>query len=177
MKITVLEGSPHVSGSSNTLAREFMRGASESGHEVVEIEAACSDIHPCIGCGKCGMDGPCVFKDDNALVRDSLLGSDMVVFATPIYYFGMSAQLKIVVDRFYSYTSRLSGRRLKAALITAAWDSDEDVMPAVVAHYEKLCRYMNFDDVGKVLGLGCGTPEITRESGYMEMAYELGRKL
>lgn len=177
MKIVMLEGSPHASGSSNMLAREFMRGASESGHEVIEIEVAMSDIHPCIGCGRCGMDGPCAFDDDNAFVRDALLGSDMVVFVTPIYYFGMSAQLKAVIDRFYSYTTRLSGKGLKAALITAAWDSDADVMPAIVAHYEKLCRYMHFEDAGKVLGLGCGTPGSTRGSRCMEAAYDLGRGL
>lgn len=177
MKITMLEGSPHAKGSSNMLAREFMRGAKERGHEVVEIEVAHADIHPCIGCEKCGMYGLCVFDDDNAFVIDCLLSSDMVVFVTPIYYFGMSAQLKTVIDRFYSYTTRLSAKKLKAALITASWDSDDDVMPCTVVHYEKLCRYMNFTDVGKVLGLGCGTPTMTASSKYLQKAYELGRNL
>ena len=177
MKIVMLEGSPHAIGSSNMLAHEFMRGATEVGHEVIEIEVANSDIHPCIGCERCGMDGPCVFNDDNTFVRDSLLGCDMVAFVTPIYYFGMSSQLKAVIDRFYSYTTRLSGKGLKAVLITAAWDSDADVMPAIVTHYEKLCRYMHFEDVGKVLGLGCGMPDTTGASTYMKTAYDLGKML
>lgn len=177
MKITILEGSPHESGSSNMLAREFARGALEHGHDVAEIDVAHSDIHPCIGCGRCGMDGPCVFDDYNACVRDALLESDMVVFATPVYYFGMSAQLKAAIDRFYSYTTRLAGKGLKAALVTAAWDADEDVMPCIVAHYEKLCRYMNFSDMGKILGLGCGTPALTSSSKHMQEAYDFGRSL
>ena len=48
-------------------------------------------MHPCLGCGHCGMDGECVQKDDNIIIKETLLESDMVVFVTPIYYFGMSA--------------------------------------------------------------------------------------
>lgn len=176
MKIVMLKGSPHRHGSSNMLAAEFARGAEDAGHEIVEFDIPFLDVHPCIGCGKCGMDGPCVFKDDNLNIRDALLEADMVVFVTPIYYFGLSAQLKAVIDRFYSYTMRLSGKRLKAALITAAWDSNDDVMPYLVSYYEKLCRYMNFSSVGTVLGLGCGTPDVTAASPCMKEAYELGRR-
>lgn len=177
MKIVALKGSPHRHGSSNMLAAEFIRGAKENGHEVVEFDIPFLDVHPCIGCGKCGMDGPCVFQDDNIAIRDALLDADMVVFVTPIYYFSISAQLKAVIDRFYSYTMRLSGKHLKAALITASWDSNSDVMPCTVSYYEKLCKYMNFDSVGMVLGLECGTPSTTASSPHMQEAYDLGALL
>lgn len=177
MKIVMLKGSPHRHGSSNMLASEFARGAEEAGHEIVAFDIPFLDVHPCIGCGKCGMNGPCVFKDDNQAIKDALLDSDMVVFVTPIYYFGLSAQLKAVIDRFYSYTTRLSNRGLKTALITAAWDSNDDVMPYLVSYYEKLCRYMSFSDVGMVLGLGCGNPNMTAASPFLQDAYELGRNL
>ena len=110
-------------------------------------------------------------------VRDMLLGSDMVMFVTPLYYFGVSAQLKMVIDRFYSYTTRLSGRHLKSALIVAAWDSNDWTMSSVAEYYGTLCRYMNFDDQGMVLGTGCGTPSMTERSRFSERAYELGRSL
>ena len=90
MKVVVLEGSPHKNGSSNLLAEQFIKGAKESGHSVTVLDAAHMDIHPCIGCDKCGMNGECVHKDDNRVIRDALLDlnrSDMVVFVTPIYYF------------------------------------------------------------------------------------------
>lgn len=177
MKIVFLKGSPHRRGSSNMLAAEMVRGAVEAGHEVQEFDIPFLDVHPCIGCGKCGMDGPCVFQDDNVQIRDALLASDMVVFVTPIYYFQISAQLKAVIDRFYSYTMRLSGKHLRAALVTASWDSDADVMPCTQSYYEKLCDYMNFTNVGMVLGTGCGTPASTSASPHIEEAYKLGRAL
>ncbi len=177
MKIVVLKGSPHKNGSSNMLAEQFIKGAVEAGHEIIALDAAHMDIHPCLGCGHCGMDGGCVHRDDNTKIRDELLDADMVVFVTPIYYFGMSSQLKMVIDRFYSYTMRLSSKGLKAALITAAWDTDDDVMPYTAEHYKKLCRYMNFDNCGMILGTGCGSPEMTKNTAHMKQAYQLGRGL
>ena len=177
MKIVVVKGSPHRKGSSNLLAEQFIKGAREAGHAIVELDAAHMDIHPCLGCERCGMNGPCAQKDDVPQIRDALLGADMAVFVTPVYYFGMSAQLKMVIDRFYSYTMKLSAKHLKTALIAAAWDSNEDVMPYLAQHYQKLCRYMNFTDCGMILGTGCGSPSMTRNSRHMEEAYRLGRSL
>ncbi len=177
MKIVVIKGSPHKKGSSNMLAEQFIKGARETGHTIIEMDAAHMDIRPCLGCEHCGMNGECVQKDDNRIIRDALLGSDMIVFVTPIYYFGTSAQLKVVIDRFYSYTMKLSSKHLKTALIAAAWDSGDDVMPYTAEHYKKLCRYMNFTDCGQILGTGCGNPSMTKNSRYMEEAYRLGKLL
>lgn len=102
MKILVLTGSPRKNGNSKTLADNFIKGATEAGHEIVRFDAAQKDVHPCIACNSCGMNGPCVFKDDFEFVRKHIADADMVVFATPMYYFGFSAQLKTVIDRFYA---------------------------------------------------------------------------
>ena len=99
MKIVVLEGSPNKHGSSNMLANEFICGAQEAGHTVQVIDAAHSDIHPCTGCIHCGYEGPCVQKGDVEKFRGEILDADMMVFVTPLYYYGMSAQLKILIDR------------------------------------------------------------------------------
>lgn len=177
MKIVMIKGSPHKKGSSNMLAEQFAKGAEAVGHTIVEMDAAHMDIHPCLGCDHCGMNGPCAQKDDMQQIRDALLSADLAVFVTPVYYFGMSAQLKMVIDRFYSYTMKLSARHLKTVLIAAAWDTNEDVMPYLAEHYKKLCRYMNFTDCGMILGTGCGTPSMTTGSLHMKAAYDLGRSL
>ncbi len=177
MRIVIVKGSPHRNGSSNMLAGRFADGAREAGHEIVEIDAAHLNIRPCLGCDHCGMDGPCAQRDDLPAIRDALLSADLAAFVTPVYYFGMSAQLKTVIDRFYSYTLKLSAKRLQTVLIAAAWDTDPDVMPYLLGHYRKLCRYMHFTDRGQVLGTGCGTPAMTRNSPHLREAYELGKSL
>ena len=135
------------------------------------------NIHPCTGCVRCGYEGPCIQKDDVELIRARLLKCDMVVFATPLYYYGMSAQLKAVVDRFCAYNSSLNSRHLRSALLTVAWNADDWTFDALTAHYRTLVRYIRFRDMGMVLGHGCGTPSMTRASGYPEQAYRLGRGL
>lgn len=102
MKIVILKGSPRKSGNSNLLAEAFKAGAAEAGHEVYEFDYTRQRVGGCLGCGVCKMNGSCVQKDDFGAIRDKLVEADMIVFATPIYYFGMSGQLKNVIDRFYS---------------------------------------------------------------------------
>ena len=177
MKITVLMGSPNRKGSTGILVDEFKKGAEESGHQVEVIDVCHANIHPCTGCVACGYEGPCVQKDDNETIRTNLLSSDMVVFATPLYYYGMSAQLKTVVDRFCAYNSSLNSKHLKSALLTVAWNSDDWTFDALTAHYKTLVRYIHLEDCGQVLGYGCGTPAMTKRSPYLKDAYLLGKQL
>ena len=177
MKILVLGGSPNRDGSTQLLIESFARGAREAGHTVTVLQAAQQNVHPCTGCIACGYDGPCVQRDDMAQIRAAVLDSDMLVFATPLYFFGISAQLKTVIDRFCAFNSSLNGRHLKSALLTVAWNADDWTFDALCAHYKTLMRYIRFSDMGMVLGYGCGTPAMTRSSGYPEEAYRLGRML
>lgn len=65
------------------------------------------DVNPCMGCVKCGYEEPCIQKDDIDMIRKKILSSDMLAFATPLYYYGMTAQLKTVIDRFCAYNISL----------------------------------------------------------------------
>lgn len=177
MNITVLFASPNKNGSTALLTDSFKKGAEESGHKVNILDVCKMNIRPCIGCIKCGYEGPCVQKDDMQIVRKSLLESDMVVFATPLYYYGMSAQLKTVVDRFCAFNSSLNGKHLKSALLTVAWNADDWTFEALESHYKTLVRYIEFEDAGEVLGYGCGTPSMTMKSKYPKQAYELGKNI
>ncbi len=175
MKIIVLQGSPNKKGSTAMLIGEFSRGAMESGHEVKVIDVAHANIHPCTGCVACGYEGPCVQKDDVEGIKQEILGADMLVFATPLYYYGMSAQLKIMVDRFCSFNSSLNRNNMKVALLAAGWNSEGWTFDALESHYNTLVRYLNFRDKGRVLGRGCGIVAMTRNSSYPKKAYELGK--
>lgn len=177
MKIVILEGSPNKNGSSNLLAKQFIRGAEEAGHTVKIIDAAHANLHPCIGCIHCGYEGPCVQKDDMEQFRKQILDADMMVFVTPLYYYGMSAQLKILIDRFCAMNSSIHRKHMKSALLTVAWNTDNWTFEALESHYKTLVRYLNLDDQGMILGYGCGTVSMTKRSIYPDKAYQLGRNL
>ncbi len=177
MKIVILQGSPNLKGSTNILVEEFTRGAEEAGHSVKRFDLSTMNIKPCTGCVACGYEGPCVQKDDNQVIRTALLSADMVVFATPLYYYGMSAQLKKTIDRFCAYNTSLTYRHLKSALLTVAWNADDWTFEALSAHYHTLVRYLDLDNQGEILGYGCGSTGMTRRTRYPNDAYMLGKSL
>lgn len=178
MKILVLKSSGNKHGSSNMLADAFIRGARENGHEITECDVIRADIRPCLGCNRCGMNGPCVQKDDyEKRLKGMIRETDMLVFVMPVYYYNWPAQMKTVIDRFYSFTTELTYMHKKAALLAVAWDDTDTVFSIVEAYYKRICEYMQFEDMGSVLGGGCGTPSMTRNNPALSKAYELGRSL
>ena len=178
MRILVLKSSGNKNGSSNMIADEFIRGAKENGHSVTEYDVFRMNIHPCMGCGNCGMDGECVNQDDyESDLKWQIREADMLVFVMPVYYYNWPAQLKMVVDRFYSFTMELTRMHKKTALLAVAWDDTKSVFALTQAYYQTICDYMEFENVGVVLGGGCGTPELTSKSPFMQEAYELGKSV
>ena len=109
--------------------------------------------------------------------RKKILEADMMVFVTPLYYYGMSAQLKVLVDRFCAINSSITRKNMKSAMISAAWNSDRWTFEALAVHYQTLVRYLNLQDMGTILGKGCGTPSMTARSSYLQQAYEMARGL
>ena len=111
------------------------------------------------------------------IFKDQILHADMMVFVTPLYYYGMSAQLKILIDRFCAINSSIARKHMKSALFSVAWNADDWTFEALKAHYKTLVRYLNLNDQGMILGYGCGTPSMTQHSVYPYKAYQLGRNL
>ena len=101
----------------------------------------------------------------------------MIVFATPLYYYGMSAQLKTMIDRFCAFNSSIQRKHMQSALLAVAWNSDGWTFEALEAHYQTLVRYLGLEDMGMVLGKGCGTPSMTQHSPFPQQAYQLGNRL
>lgn len=176
MKILVLTGSPRRNGNSNTLADYFIKGAEEAGHQIERFDAAFKNVHPCIACNKCGMDGPCVFKDDFEFVREHIVDADAVVFATPMYYFGISAQLKAVIDRFYAINGRIHRPKKSVLLMTYANTAASQAVP-IEKHYEVLLDYLGWKDAGRVIASGVWPVGAVEGTLYPQKAYELGKKI
>lgn len=175
MKIVVLTGSPRRNGNTNYMADRFIAGAQESGHEVFRFDCAAHKVAGCIACNRCGMNGDCVQKDDFRIVRPHLEEADMVVFVSPMYYFGFSAQMKSVIDRFYALNGTLQAHRKKTAFLMAYADTAESEAQAMLLHYRTLADYLGWKDVGTVVAPGVWTAGSIRRTRYGEDAYQLGK--
>ena len=177
MHAVVLTGSPRRSGNTNYLAEQFMRGAREAGHTVFRFDAAAGEVHPCLGCNHCNMDGPCVYDDDfTKILRPELIKADLIVFCSPMYYFGFSTQLKAVIDRFYAINGTLHTYK-KCAFIMAYANTAPKDAEAMIAHYRTIAGYMGWEDIGSVIAPGIWTAGSIKGTKYCEEAYRLGRSL
>lgn len=176
MKILVITGSPRKNGNSNTLVDNFIKGAQEAGHSVVRFDSAFKNVHPCVACNKCGMNGQCVFKDDFEFIRNNIVDADAVVFATPMYYFGISAQIKAVIDRFYAINGQIHVPKKAVLIMTYADTSAKEAQP-IISHYETLLNYLGWSDAGKVIASGVWTEGDVNHTRYPKQAYELGKTI
>ena len=178
MKIVMLTGSPHSNGTTALLADEFCAGASESGHEILRFNTASLKIEACLGCDHCRiLSGSCVHEDDMSRIYPHLQEAQILVLVTPLYYFGMTAQLKRAVDRFYAVNPALRTQVKKVYLISAGADQDSWAMEALMAHYRTICRYLNWEASGEILALGAGKRVDLEQSDALSRARAMGAGL
>lgn len=176
LKIVVITGSPHRNGTSALLADNFIQGAQSKGCSVFRFNAAFADINPCRGCNACNRNGPCVLNDDiERILMPQLLQADVIALVTPLYYYGMSAQLKTVIDRFYSHLRSMDNK--KSLLLATAYNSADWTFDALTDHYQSLAQYMHWQDLGMVLGYGCGNRSAIERSQFPQIALQLGQSL
>ncbi|WP_040197228.1 flavodoxin family protein [Candidatus Soleaferrea massiliensis] len=178
MKVLVITGSPHKKGTSALLADSFIKGALSAGHEVVRFDAAFENVHPCQGCMYCWEhESSCVYQDAMTDLNPVLFGCDMVVFVTPLYYFGMTAQMKRVIDRFFANNEVLRKNAKKTALLVTCGDQDKWAVDALKAHYQTVCQYLGWQDVGSLTAFGVYTREDIEKTDYPKQAFDFGASL
>lgn len=177
MKVLVLTGSPHAKGTTAALADSFCEGAAAAGHQVDRFDVGRMDIKPCLGCMACRTKGKCVRGDDMEKVWPVLEAADAVVFVTPIYYFGMTAQLKTAIDRFFAINGPLRESHKKAYMISVCGDAEDWVMDGLRIHFTNICRYLNWEEAGRLLAEGFYSPEEIKNTSWPEQARALGASL
>lgn len=106
MKVIALSGSPRKNGNTELLLAEVGAGLEANGNSLELIRLADLDIAPCLGCGGCSKTGECVVKDDMVEVYRKLAAASAVILSSPIYFYGLTAQCKAVVDRIQAYWCR-----------------------------------------------------------------------
>ena len=151
--ILVLTGSPRKGGNSDQLADAFIAGAQQAGHTTVKYVTANKKIKGCKACNSCFSKGAaCSFPDDFNELAPLVEEADMIVFATPLYWFSFPAQMKAAIDKFHSFS--IGGKRLKiqeCALLVCGADPDPSCHEGIVASYKLIARHMKWRDGGTIV--------------------------
>lgn len=151
MKITVLNGSPRKQNTT-AMAEAFAEGARAAGHEVEVLQVGKMKINGCLACEYCHGKGAgqCVQKDDMEKVMPAYKDCDMIVFASPIYYFDMTAQLSAAIQRVYAIGKPT--KATKAALLLSS--ASPNPFEGAIATYKSMIGYMGLEDVGVITAAG-----------------------
>ena len=147
MRILVLNGSPHLNGNTQHIVNGFRAGAEAAGHTVCVENVAHMQLHGCMGCEYCHTQerGACVQKDDMQQLYPEILSADMLVFASPIYYFTLSAQLQSAIHRTYAIGIPKNIR--KVALILSSGSPDV-YGPAIAQYNWSIVEYWKVENAG-----------------------------
>ena len=176
-KVIVLVGSVRRDGNTELLAKSFADGVCRD-HEVELISVADYHIHPCIGCNHCytNENNYCVKNDDMEKIYEKLMQADTVVIASPVYFYGISAQLKTMIDRLHTpMRNRFPIKQLGLILVGAA--TLPDLFDPIIMQYRMICRFFHLEAIGIVLVSGAKEKGDVSHGDGLERAYELGQKL
>ena len=173
-KVLILSGSPRKGGNSDILCDEFLRGAREAGHQVEKVRPTEKKIAPCLGCYYCASHGgECVRRDDMADLLQQMIDADVIVLASPVYFYSINAQLKMVFDRTYSTHPRYVNKEFYF-LFTSAADSDVVRDGALAGFRSWLECLPGAVEKGYVWGKGLSERGAAAPSSAMREAYDLG---
>lgn len=174
-KVLILSGSPRKGGNSDLLCDAFARGAAEAGNEVEKVRVAAKRIHPCSGCYYCrDHGGVCAHKDDMAELLQKMIDADVLVLASPVYFYSIDAQLKAVIDRTVARWLEVKNKEFYYIATMA----DEEAASAETT----LACFRGYADcvegaVEKGAIVAGGVYEAGKVEGtdYIQQAYQLGR--
>ena len=175
--ILVLEGSPRKGGNSDLLSDEFIRGATEAGHDVEKVYLQKRNIHYCVDCEVCQTESDgCVHIDDFGQVCRQLIACDVVVFASPVYYYSVTAQMKTFMDRTYSALTKISDKECYF-IATGAGDQEKYYQTIIDTYHGFIGCFPNMEDKGIVLGMGVQKKGEIQGNAAMLKAYEMGKNV
>lgn len=142
MKIVILNGSAR-KGNTYACINAFSHGA-ETNNEIEIIETDKVNVSPCKGCGACGCVKGCVSDDDSNMVVDKIVSADLIVFATPIYWWGITAQIKTVIDKCYCKGAYLKNKKI-GLIVCAGAPVDDEEYSLIKRQFELISEYLSWD--------------------------------
>lgn len=189
-KIVVLKGSPRRHGNSAVLADQAIKGALENGAEVEQFVLDGMKMRPCSACDECRKSVPsgapgsipqCAIQDDMQKIYPKLVGADAIIIASPVYFFNMSAQMKICIDRWYALRGSEGYllKNKKIGILLTFGDTNVQSSGAINAihSFQDIFGYLDCKIMGIVYGSADAPGEIASQKEVMEQAFELGKKL
>lgn len=152
-KIVILTGSPRKKGNTTTLMNALIEKVKEKGHEVKSYDTTRMNVIGCRACESCYKNGKaCIFDEGFNEIASEIEAADAVVLAAPVYWYGFPAQLKAVIDKFYSLYkkgSAMSGK--KCALVAICGDAELEAFDGMLSSYQGTYRLMGWESLGQVL--------------------------
>lgn len=188
--VLVVMGGGRPKGNTAQLVDAFVKGAEEAGHLVEKVSLLKTEVKGCLGCNACRYGKQCVQKDGFNELVPKIKGADLVVFASPLYFWTISSKLKAFIERFYCIAEEDAdppyGRYERypvkdSALLMTSADEFFWTFEQAVSYYQfAVVNYIGFHDRGMVLAGGCGDtngkPQIDK-TGHLREAYEFGKNL
>lgn len=175
-QVLILSGSPRKNGNSDLLCDEFAKGAVEAGHCVEKIRVAEKNIGFCRGCYACKKNGVCAIKDDMAEILQKMIDADVLVLASPVYFYSVDAQLKAVIDR--TVARWLEVKNKEFYYIMTAADGDVSSMDTTLACFRGYADCVEgAKEMGIIYGTGVYEKGEIKNSACMQQAYEMGKNV
>ena len=176
MKVLAISSSPRKGGNSDVLCDEFLKGAAENGHETQKIRLSEKKISPCVACYGCMETHVCVRKDDMAEILAAMRAADLIVLASPVYFYSICAQMKTMIDRCMSDYRSIKNK--KFYLIVTAADPEHSAADETLADFRGFLRCLpGAQEAGAILGTGTWDKGDVYRHPSLKEAYEMGKSV
>lgn len=176
-KVLIISASPRRGGNSDLLCDQFKQGVQESGHSVEKIFLKDKTVNYCTGCGICyNKEKACPQKDDMKELLNKMIDSDVIVMATPVYFYTMNAQMKTLIDRTCSRYTEINNKEFY--FIVAAADDSRAAMERTIEGFRGFTDCLvGAKEKGIIYGTGAWQIGDIKDSDAMQVAYELGKAI
>lgn len=174
--VLILSGSPRKGGNSDLLCDGFLRGAEEAGNQVEKIFVRSKQVAPCNACYACKKEGICAIQDDMGEILDKMQAADVIVMASPVYFYSIDAQMKAVIDRSVARWTNIPNKEFYY-IMTAAEDTDT-VMDCTLECFRGFAACLKgAKEKGVIYGKGVYEAGAIQGLPVMEDAYQMGKRV
>ena len=176
MNVLILNSSPRKGGNSDVLCQQFAKGAEEAGHQVEKIDLREKKLSPCLACYACMKEHICAIRDDMAGIFTQMQQADVIVLSSPVYFYSLSAQLKMLIDRCLVDYKSLAGK--KFYFIVTAADPRHEAADETLAAFRGFLRCLpGAEEKGIIYGTGTWDKGDVYKHPAFSQAYQMGKEV